>query len=76
LVNRGLTSGRTDDQCAQIIENRINVYLEKTAPIIGYYEKKRIHFPIQGLGTIEEIAGRLRHTIENLQSFHLENSTN
>ncbi len=66
LLNRGLTSGRSDDQDTSIIENRINVYNEKTAPIIGYYEKAGKYFPIHGVGTIEEIASRLKETVEVL----------
>ena len=66
LLKRGLTSGRCDDADAATIENRINVYNEKTAPIIRYYESQGKYHPILGTGPIEEIASRLKETVENL----------
>jgi adenylate kinase len=66
LLNRGLTSGRCDDADAATIENRINVYNEKTAPIINYYESQGKYHPIKGVGAVEEIASRLRETVEKL----------
>src|SRR5690606_19692093 len=55
LLSRGESSGRADDQDQSIIENRINVYNEKTSPLIEYYKKQGKHFGIDGMGTIEEI---------------------
>lgn len=66
LLKRGLTSGRCDDMDAATIETRINVYNEKTAPIISYYEKQGKYFPIHGIGTVEEIAGNLKKTVQNI----------
>ena len=66
LLNRGKTSGRDDDQEVSIIENRINVYHKKTAPLKSYYAAQNKQFPIPGIGTIEEIAGRLVETVERL----------
>ena len=66
LLKRGLTSGRCDDADALTIENRINVYNEKTAPIINYYESQGKYHPIQGIGEVEDIAERLRQTVKNL----------
>jgi len=67
LLHRGLTSGRTDDQCTEIIENRIAVYNEKTAPIIEHYDKVGKYIAVDGVGTIDEIAHRLKKTVEGLQ---------
>jgi adenylate kinase len=66
LINRGLTSGRIDDTDRATIENRINVYNEKTAPIISYYESQGKYRSIQGIGAIEEIAARLKSAVEGL----------
>ena len=51
LLGRGLVSGRPDDQDQSVIENRINVYNEKTAPLIAYYQARGKHFGINGMGT-------------------------
>ena len=64
IVNRGLTSGRADDTDAATIENRISVYNEKTAPIIDYYAKQGKHHGVPGVGSIEEIAEKLRKSVE------------
>lgn len=66
LLKRGLTSGRCDDAAAATIETRINIYNEKTAPLINYYESQGKYHPIKGIGAIEDIAARLRETVEKL----------
>jgi len=67
LLSRGKISGRADDQDQSVIENRINVYNEKTMPLIEYYKSQGKHFGINGMGTIEEIAGRLKKVVDKLQ---------
>ena len=66
LLSRGKESGRADDQDQNIIENRINVYNEKTMPLIEYYQKQGKHFGINGMGSIDEIAQRLKAVVEKL----------
>ncbi|HNX79170.1 MAG TPA: adenylate kinase [Prolixibacteraceae bacterium] len=66
LLGRGLVSGRSDDQDQSVIENRINVYNDKTAPLIAYYQAQNKHFGINGMGTIPEIAERLKQTVDNI----------
>ena len=64
LLKRGEISGRADDQDQSVIENRINVYNEKTSPLIEYYKKQDKHYGINGMGSIEEIAERLKSVID------------
>ncbi|HNQ36502.1 MAG: adenylate kinase [Prolixibacteraceae bacterium] len=66
LMGRGLVSGRPDDQDVSVIENRIEVYNRKTAPLIGYYGAQGKHFGINGMGSIPEIALRLKETVDRL----------
>ncbi|QGY45116.1 adenylate kinase [Maribellus comscasis] len=63
LLSRGKVSGRADDQDQSVIETRINVYNKKTLPLIEYYKPQGKHFGINGMGTIEEIAGRLKEVV-------------
>ncbi len=70
IYKRGLTSGRADDIDLATIEHRIDVYNDKTAPLISYYESQQKYYPIQGMGTIEEIAENLKHTIQSIQKKH------
>ena len=66
LLKRGKTSGRSDDQDQSVIETRINVYNEKTFPLIQYYKQQNKHFGINGIGTIAEITERLKEVVEKL----------
>src|SRR4030042_1822439 len=54
LLGRGQVSGRSDDQDVSVIENRIRVYNNETAPVKGFYEKHGKYKAIDGMGTIEE----------------------
>lgn len=67
ILNRGKDSGRSDDQDLSIIENRINIYKKQTAPVIDYYKAKGKYYSIEGIGTVEEIFGRIVKVIENYQ---------
>jgi len=66
LMSRGKISGRSDDQEQSIIENRINIYNQKTLPLIEYYKLQGKYFRIDGLGSIYDIAVRLKKVVENL----------
>jgi len=66
MLHRGATSGRTDDLDVSTIENRINVYNEKTAPIINYYAEQGKYHAVPGLGTIEAIADNIKKTVEEI----------
>jgi adenylate kinase len=59
LMLRADQSGRPDDKDPKVIENRIDVYKAKTEPIIDYCRKRDIYQPVNGMGTIEDIFGRL-----------------
>jgi len=64
LLNRGLTSGRADDNDEEIIRNRIVVYNNETAQVYDYYAKSDKSIKIQGIGTEEEIFDRLKAKID------------
>lgn len=64
LLARAEESGRPDDKCESVVENRINVYREKTEPVINYYKKQGKYLPVNGMGDIDEIFKRLCKVIE------------
>lgn len=66
ILERGKTSGRSDDQDENKIRNRYTEYNEKTAPLISYYEGKSKYTAIDGIGTIEEVTERLSKVIDTL----------
>ncbi len=59
LLARAEVSGRSDDQDVSIIENRISVYEEKTAPVAEYYRNQGKYAPVDGMGLIDDIFERL-----------------
>ena len=59
ILNRGKTSGRSDDNDPNIIKNRFKVYEEETCPVFEYFDKQDKTIKVDGMGTIEEIFGRL-----------------
>lgn len=65
LMKRALVSGRSDDADEKIIQNRINVYKNETAPVKTFYEKQNKFIAIDGIGTIDEISARIYDAIEN-----------
>jgi len=66
LIARAELSGRPDDKDPAVINNRIDVYKEKTEPIIDYCGKKGIYQPVNGMGTIDDIFKRLSDYIKKL----------
>ncbi len=64
LLNRGKTSGRTDDQDEAKIQNRITVYQKETIPVADYYKKQGKYNAIPGVGTIEEIFANISRVID------------
>ena len=66
LLERGKSSGRTDDQDEDKIRNRFEEYNTKTAPLRVYYTNQNKFHSVNGIGTIEEITTRLTHLINSL----------
>jgi len=67
LLLRGKDSGRPDDANPEVIQNRINVYNRETAPLKNYYEGQDKYRGVKGIGTIDEIFGRLCTEINSLK---------
>lgn len=64
LKNRAISSGRADDADPEIIQNRINVYLEETAPLKKFYSNQDKYVKVDGEGSIESITERLFESID------------
>jgi adenylate kinase len=64
LLNRGLSSGRSDDSNEQIIGARIAEYHKKTSPVADYYNQFGKLVPIRGEGTVDEIFVLLSNEID------------
>jgi adenylate kinase len=67
LLNRGKDSGRADDQNIDVIENRIAVYNKETSIVTDYYKKQNKFQSIPGMGSIDDIFGRLSVAIDKVK---------
>jgi adenylate kinase len=64
LLHRGETSGRCDDNL-EIIKKRLEVYEVKTAPVSDFYKNNNKYAAINGMGSVEEIFGRISEVIDS-----------
>jgi adenylate kinase len=69
LVKRGKESGRSDDN-EETINNRIDVYDRQTVPVTYYYDKMHKHFPVDGIGTVDQIFKRIEKEVEDFRKNH------
>jgi len=64
LRKRAEVSGRPDDANPEVIQNRINVYKNETAPVRDFYQEQGKFKAVDGIGSIDEISDRLYTAIE------------
>ncbi len=64
LLGRAEVSGRSDDMNKSVIENRISVYEQKTAPVAEHYKEKDTFDTVTGMGEISDIFERLCNVVE------------
>jgi len=62
-----LLTKRSDDT-AKTIGNRYKTYVEKTLPIINYYEKQKLLHYIDGMSDIDQIFVEIRGIISSLET--------
>jgi len=67
LLERGKTSGRSDDQDEKVIRKRFAVYQAETAPVFDYYKAQNKASRLDGVGGIEDIFSRLTAVLEPLK---------
>jgi adenylate kinase len=64
LVRRLLSRRRGSEDTEEVIEHRLEVYLEKTVPLLAYYAGRELMFAVDGAqppdAVHEEIVARLR----------------
>ena len=66
-VDRRTIDGRLDrfrsaarDAGLKLTHQRLEVYREKTEPLVGYYEARGVLKRVDGLGTPDEVYARIR----------------
>lgn len=64
LLLRGQNSGRPDDQNPEVIQKRIDVYNNETAPVKNFYTAQGKYKGVYGIGEIETIFNALCSVID------------
>ena len=68
IMLRGQTSGRSDDQDIEKINNRIQVYKDETLPVANYYKSQSRLNMVKGVGSIDEIFNNICKVIDSLKA--------
>lgn len=58
LRKRAIAEGRSDDS-EEAIRHRQDVYLKQTEPLIAIYRDRGVLVEVDGLGLVDEVAGRI-----------------
>jgi len=66
LLERGKTSGRTDDTDEGKIRNRFNEYNTKTAILKDFFEAQGKYYGVNGVGSIKDITKRISEVFDKL----------
>ena len=64
LSKRATIEGRADDADPAVIQNRIDTYKNQSEPCLTYYRPKGIVRDIDGIGSIEEVFGRIEEVFK------------
>ena len=64
ISHRAAIEGRADDADVSIIKNRIDTYHNQTEPLIDFYKKAGSYNEVNGVGTIEEVQGRIFNLVD------------
>jgi len=67
LVRRLLARGRGAEDTAEVIEHRIEVYLERTRPLIDYYAQREQLVTVNGARRMDEVSWSLVVQLQRVQ---------
>lgn len=59
LLKRGRLNKRPDDATTEIIKLRLDIYNERTKPLVDFYERNNLHIEICGKGSEDEVFDRI-----------------
>lgn len=72
LLDRGKTSGRSDDN-ELVIRNRLKEYYNKTLPVLKFYKEKGIYYDVNGANGINEVHNEICEIVQEELSKRLLN---
>ena len=71
LLRRLAGRGRNDDR-VDVIRHRLEVFCKQTEPLIDHYEQLGMLHVIDGVGTEDEVFGRIRAGIDDIRKHQVE----
>lgn len=69
LLNRGKTSGRSDDTHEDVIRKRFAVYINETSPVAEHYKKAKKFQSVKGEGSVDQIFDSISEAIGKKMKF-------
>ena len=66
LFKRLASRGRADDK-PEVIRERLVAYGKQTAPLVDYYTKSGILKTVDGIGSVDEIFGRIEKILDTIK---------
>lgn len=66
LLRRAAVDGRSDDT-EDVIRERQALYAKETAPLLEIYGKRGLVITVDGMGDVDEVAGRLVEAVDGLR---------
>jgi adenylate kinase len=63
LLKRAELEGRADDN-AETIRNRMVIYTDATDPLLATYRDRGLLVEVDGIGAIDEVAGRITSALD------------
>ena len=66
MLGRAKAEGRADDR-PETFRERLRVYRQKTEPLIGFYSDKGLLADVDGVGAVEEVAGRVDDALASVR---------
>jgi len=64
LINRGKTSGRSDDN-EEVIRTRLREYYNKTLPVLKFYQDKGIYHAVNGASSIDQVKEDITQIVQH-----------
>ena len=64
LLNRGKTSGRSDDTNEEVIRKRFAVYINETTPVAEHYKRLKKFQSVKGEGTVDQIFDSISEVLD------------
>ena len=74
LVRRLLSRGRGSDDTEAIVEHRLQVYQEKTVPLLEYYAGREWMFTVDGARAADAVHADIVSRIQKLTAFSADDS--